>query len=178
LGVDISLDIAQNILTSIVVETNSFRLPHVRSFTFEVCARLLGKDLDFAKLTDMVYWSKTKETVILSGICLSRCKFRKEGRLVWSIVKQKDFQKIAGEDEDVDAVADDLRTIKTVQLSVLFREKTRERLRVSLRSKGEINVAHLAERFGGGGHFDCAGCFIPNTPGSIRDFLEKAESLL
>ncbi len=126
----------------------------------------------------MVYWSKTKEAALLSGICLARCRFRRNGRLVWSIVTKEDFARIHGEDEDVDSVADEMRRIKTVRIAVLFREKPRGMLRVSVCSKGEINVSRLAEEFGGGGHFDYAGCFVPHTRVSIEEFLRRAEKLL
>ncbi|MDD4980809.1 MAG: DHH family phosphoesterase [Candidatus Omnitrophica bacterium] len=178
MNVGIGVDIAQNILTSIIVETNAFRLPDTRPFTFRVCADLLEGGLDFYKLTDMIYWSRPKESVILSGICLSRCKFIKNGEIVWSVVRKKDFKTTKGQDEDVDSVAEQMRAIGSVKIAVFFREKNNGRLRVSIRSKGGINAAALARHYGGGGHFDIAGCFIRNSHGSMRDFLRLAETLL
>lgn len=178
LGAPLTKDIAQNILTSLIVETNSFRLPGTRGFTFRICAELMNTGVDFHKLTEMVYWSREKEAVILSGIGLSRCKFLKQGRLVWSLVRIADFQKYKGSGEDVDAVADEMRAIKGVQVAVLFREQSRKVLRVSLRSKGNFNVALLAARFGGGGHFDSAGCLIPSGVDSVRHFLREAEKCI
>ncbi|MDP8262705.1 MAG: DHH family phosphoesterase [Candidatus Ancaeobacter aquaticus] len=178
LNIKITCDIAQNILTSIIVETNSFSLPTTNSSTFRVSAELLETGLDFYKLTDMVYWSRTREVALLSGICLARCAFLKCGKIAWSIVRAEDFKRIKGKDEDVDAVADEMRSIKGVKISVLFREKGRGLLRVSLRSKGKINVAHLAELFGGGGHADVAGCYISNRPSLIQNLLKQAAKLV
>lgn len=178
LGVDITSRIAQNILTSIIVETNSFKLPNIRSFTFDVCAELMKKNIDFYHLADKVYWSITRESTVLSGICLSRCKFLKNGKIAWSIVRKKDFYKTKGKDEDVDAVANQIRSIKGVKIAVLFREKDKKQLRVSLRSKGKINVASVTEAYGGGGHFDIAGCYIPNNSKSVRKFLNLTKNLL
>lgn len=178
LKVTITQDVAKNILTSIIVETNSFRLPHVRIKTFQICAQLLKTGVDFYHLTEMVYWSKTKQSLVLSGICLSRCQFLVNGELVWSIIRKKDFDAVSGKDEDVDPVADEMRAMKGVRISVLFREKSNGYLRVSLRSKGHVNVAKLAEEYDGGGHFDVAGCFVSNNQGSIEEFLQKAKRLL
>lgn len=177
-GTDINSNVAQNILTSIIVETNSFRLPGVRPLTFEICARLLEIVDDFSKLTDMVYWIRRRASVILSGICLSRCRFLKGDKVAWSIVRQEDFRKARGRDEDVDAVAGEMISISDVKIAVLFREKDGKSLRVSLRSKGAINVASLAEAYGGGGHFDIAGCSIPNNRASINRLLKMSEKLL
>lgn len=178
LGVPVVKGIAQNLLTSIVVETDSFKLPGVTPETFRLCAELVNADVDFYALVDMVFWSKTKELALLSGLCMSRCKFLENNSLVWSIVKQTDFESVGGSDEDVDAVADDMRAIRPVRIAVLFREKKDGTFRVSLRSKSNINVAALAEKYKGGGHFDVAGCSIPNTNEAIKDFLTKAKGLL
>lgn len=170
--------IAQNILTSLIVETSSFRLPNIRPFTFEVCTEMVKTGVDFYSLVDMVFWSHPREVAVLSGICLSRCKFLKGGRLVWSTVKKKDFEEVKGKDEDVDGVADDMRAIKDVVIAIFFREKDRNVLRVSLRSKGGINVALLAADYDGGGHSDVAGCRIPNTEGAVQELLSRAKRLL
>ncbi len=171
LDIKITKDIAENLLTSIVVETNSFRLNNVRPATFRLCAQLLKSDVDFSKLVDLMYWSKTKESIILSGLCLARCKFLANDRLVWSIIRLKDYVKVKGRDYDVDAVINEMRAIRGVEVAVLFREQNKEMLRVSLRSKGEINIANIAEKYGGGGHFDTAGCYIPNNTKSIKEVL-------
>lgn len=178
LGIDISERIAENLLTSIIVETNSFRLPTVRKATFDVCGQLVKIGVNYPELADKVYWSKTRQSVLLTGICLERCKFLKENKIAWSIVRKKDFKKVKGKDEDVDAVADEIRAIKDVKVVVLFREKERGKLRVSLRSKGRINVAGVAESFGGGGHFDVAGCTIENKDATIDKFLVSIENII
>lgn len=178
LNIDITKNIARNILTSIIVETNSFRLPSVRPFTFRVCDRLLGMGVDYHNLSETVYWSKTKEAAILSGFCISNLRFMKNGKIAWSVVTRKDFSRIGGSDEDVDSVPNDILSIETVEIAILFREESSGLLRTSLRSKGGINVAHLAYKYNGGGHFDCAGCLIANKKSSIQKFLKAAAGLL
>ncbi len=178
LKIGIDRDMAENLLTSIIVETNSFRLPTVRPLTFEICKELIKKGVDFYKLVDMVFWSRTKESAILTGICLTRCKFVEDNRLAWSIIRKKDFDLIKGEDEDIDGAADEIRSIQGVEIVVLFREKSDRTLRVSLRSKDKINIASIAEYYKGGGHFDIAGCSIPNNQKSIRNLLAMARGLL
>jgi phosphoesterase RecJ-like protein len=176
--ISITKDIAQNILTSIIVETNSFRLPNIRPLTFEICAELVDIGVNFYKLVETVFWSRSKAASALLGICLSRCRFLKEEQMVWSVIKKEDFDKVGGKDEDLDPVVDEMRSISKVKVAVLFRERRGNIFRVSLRSKGRINVAALAERYKGGGHYDAAGCYIKNTDGSIREFLKAAESLI
>ncbi|MFH1877597.1 MAG: bifunctional oligoribonuclease/PAP phosphatase NrnA [Candidatus Omnitrophota bacterium] len=178
LKIEITRDIAQNILTSLIVETNSFRLPNVRPFTFKVCAEMVKTGIDFYRLVDMVFWSHSREVAVLSGICMARCCFLNGGRLAWSIVRREDFKKVKGKDEDVDALPDEIRAIEGVDIVIFFREKSQGRLRVSLRSKGNINIARLAGIYGGGGHADVAGCIIPNTRKAVKEMISRAQKLL
>jgi len=96
---------------------------------------------------------------------------------VWSIIRKNDFVKYKGKDEDVDPVPDEMRSIRGVSIAILFREKNKKHLRVSLRSRRKVNVALLAEMYGGGGHFDVAGCVIQNIPTVIKAFIHDAELL-
>ncbi|MFZ5800945.1 MAG: DHH family phosphoesterase, partial [Candidatus Omnitrophota bacterium] len=169
---------AENLLTAIVTETSAFRLPQVDSHTFGVCARLMRSGLNYQKITQRYYWQQSVPRLRLSGLCFSRIKEEAGGRLIWSQVLRKDFRRLKGKQEDVDAVADELRAIKKVKIAILFREEPGNKLRVSLRAKGTIDVGVLASQYGGGGHFDVASCIIPRNPYSIRHFINKAAKLL
>ncbi len=178
LRVTLTPEIAKNILTALIVETNSFRLPQVREKTFRICADLMRAGVDFSDLTRLVYWEQRRESVLLTGVCLSRCRFKNRGQVVWSILRDRDFRRAGGKKEDVDAAPDIMRSIRGVKVAVFFREQGAQQLRVSLRSKDRINVAQLARQYGGGGHYDVAGCFIPNNRGTRAELLKKVSALV
>jgi phosphoesterase RecJ-like protein len=138
----------------------------------------MASGMDFNNLSETVYWFKTREGALLSGICMSRMRFLEKERLVWSIVRREDFLKIGGRSEDVDTVANDMLSIKDVKISVFFRENDNGLLKVSLRSKHRLNVGGLAIKYGGGGHFDAAGCSIANTKSAMEKILREAAALL
>jgi len=176
LNIDFTKNISENILTSLIVETNSFRLPSTNSKTFSICAELLKTGVDFSKISETVYWSKSKEAMLLWSLCAKRMKFLENDKIVWSIVRTRDFKKFGASDEDVDPFPNEMLSIKKVQIVLFFREKSNKQLRVSLRSKSQINVALLAARFKGGGHFDTAGFFISNTDSAIKKVLREAKN--
>ena len=176
--VAISKDIATNILTSLLIETNSFRFPSVNKNSFKLAQRLLEHGVDYNEIVNNLFFSTLREVAVLSGICMARCKFANNGKIVWSEIYKDDFKQQRGKDEHVDAVADQMRSIKGVEAAFLFREKNSLWLRVSLRSKNKVNVALLAEAYGGGGHFDVAGCVIKNSQKEINRFLSDAKRLL
>jgi len=172
LKVKITPVIATCLLTSIIVDTGSFRFSNVRSRTFRICADLLERGVDLKYLIEEAYWKKTETTVRLEAFSFRNMRFERNGRVVWSYIKQTDFKRLNGLLADVDGVADDLRAIEGVKVAVLMRESDNGKCRVSLRSAAGINVAKVAEYFGGGGHYNSSGCEMKNTKAN-RDKLLK-----
>ncbi len=178
LDAEITKEIAENIFTSIVVETSSFSLPNIRPLTFEICAQLLKRGVDFPKLSEMVYWSKPRKVSVLIGFCLSKCRFLHNGKIAVSMLRKKDLKKLQARYEDADSVAGELLTVKGVAIVLFFRESSKGYLRVSLRSKYGADVASLAQSYGGGGHFDAAGCRLANTAKMKHRLIDGALMLL
>lgn len=178
LGVRMDRDIGENILTSIIVETNLFRISHPRLLTFAICAEALEAGVDFTRLAGTVYGPRTRAAALLLGHCLLQARTLGKGRVIWSLLRRTDMARLGGRDHDADAIAGELRAIKGVRVAVLFREKDRQTLRVGLRSTGSVDVGKLAQRFGGGGHADIAGCYIPNDVRSMRKIVAAARRLV
>ncbi|KMQ51534.1 phosphoesterase [Chitinispirillum alkaliphilum] len=178
LGVEIDKQIAQNILTSVIVETNSFRLPELRSQTFEICADLLCTGIDFSKITESVYWVNCRETEILGGLCLARCRFLQDGALAISSLRRRDFFKAGAKESHGDPVIEKIRSIHGVKLAVLFRQNKDGDLRVSFRSKDGLDVSALAKQFGGGGHTSAAGCRIRDSRGNRQKIIKASAKFL
>lgn len=172
LKIPINSDMASAMLVSMIVETGSFRLPTVRSETFSICADLISLGVDYYRIVERSYWTRTKEEAALLGLCFSRVKFYKQGKIAYTFVTSRDMQRLGAKDEDVDPIADQIRMLKKVKVVLLFREMKGHQWRVSLRSKGLIDIGRVAEEFGGGGHPDVAGCFLSNNA-VLKDKLVK-----
>ena len=177
LKVEITPAIATCLLTSIIVDTGSFRFTNIRSKTFDICSRLVRKGVDLQHLIEESYWKKTRSVAKLSGYAIMTADFSNTGAVVWSTVYQKDFKRFGAHISDVDAVADDLRSIEGVKVAAVFRETEKKSFRVSLRSKYGINVANVAKNFGGGGHHNSAGCAIRNSEKEKETLLKELEAL-
>jgi phosphoesterase RecJ-like protein len=175
---EISRSMAEAILISLIVETGSFRLPSVNKKTVEFCADLVGRGVNYYSLVQKSYWSRTRSEVYLLGLCLSRIKFYLGGRIAVSFVHAKDLRDFRGREEDIDPVIDQIRTLKSVLVAVFFREMKGRKWRVSLRSKERFNVGRVAELFGGGGHADVAGCYLPRTQRAKSDLMRELMRLI
>jgi len=178
LGVKIDRRMAEAILVSIIVETGSFRLPTVNRKTFLTCADLLGLGLDYYRLVEKSYWCRTPAEARLLGLCFSRIKFYDRGKVAVSSISNADMKRYGGRDEDVDPIADQIRTLKDVRVVMLMRDMDKNRWRVSLRSKGRINVGRVAESFGGGGHTDVAGCYMKKSDQDKARLIRQLRALV
>lgn len=178
LKIEITPPIATCLMTSIIVDTGAFRFSNIRPKTFEICSRLIKKGVDLQHLIEESYWKKTRTMSRLIGHCMLKTEFSPDGAIAWTTVYQKDFKRFAAKLSDVDAVADELRSIEGVKVAAVFREVEKSRFRVSLRSRHGINVATVARAFGGGGHHNSAGCSLRGSETRRARLLEQLESLV
>ena len=94
----------------------------------------------------------------LLGAALSN--LHREGSLAWIWVTREQMERFDAKEEDCEGLVNYALSIQDVQVAVFFRELPDGRYRISLRSKGEQNVASVAEVFGGGGHACASGCSL------------------
>ncbi len=178
LKVEITPAIATCLLTSIIVDTGSFRFSNIRPETFEICGKLIRKGVDLQHLIEQSYWKQSRAAARLTGQCVMNSEYSDDGKIAWSTVYMKDFKKYGAKVSDVDPVADDMRFIEGVVIAALFRETPKKKFRVSLRSSHGINVAQVAKHFNGGGHHNAAGCLIPGTAKAKQKVLDQLAQLL
>jgi len=163
LKVELTPGIATCLLTSIIIDTGSFRFSNIRAKTFDICGDLIRQGVDLQHLIEESYWKRSAASAKLSGFCLMRTELSESCELAWSTVYQKDFERFKAKLADADSVADDLRSIEGVKIAVLFRETPAGHFRASLRSRHGIHIAKVARNFGGGGHHNSAGCMVKSS---------------
>jgi phosphoesterase RecJ-like protein len=159
-GVPISPESATCLYTAVLTDTGMFAFTGTTSDTFGLARELVKCGADPVKIAQQVYFSNPTAKMRLLGAALS--KLHREGPLAWMYVTRNDMDRCGAIDEDCEGMANWAVGIDGVDVAVLFRELAdRRRWRASLRSKGTLNVAEIAERFGGGGHSAAAGCGLP-----------------
>jgi phosphoesterase RecJ-like protein len=94
----------------------------------------------------------------LLGAALSN--LHREGALAWIWVTGEQMDRVGAKEEDCEGLVNYALSIQDVEVAAFFRELPDGRLRVSLRSKGRVNVATVAQQFGGGGHACASGCSL------------------
>jgi len=157
-GVPISPEIATCLYTAVLTDTGSFSFIGTNEHTFSLARELVLFGADPARIAQGVYFSHPTSKMRLLGAALSN--LHREGKVSWMWVTREHMARSEANDEDCEGLVNYALAIEGVEVSIFFRELPDHRYRVSLRSKGDVNVARVAEHFGGGGH-DCAsGCSI------------------
>ncbi len=157
-GVEISSEIATCLYTAVMTDTGSFRFAGTTDRTFALAGELVRCGADPVRCAQDVYFSNPTSKMRLLGSALSTLK--REGRVAWMHVTRAQIDYCGAFDEDAEGLVNYVISIAGVQVAVFFREMPDRRYRVSLRSKGAVDVAAIAESFGGGGHHNASGCSL------------------
>jgi phosphoesterase RecJ-like protein len=157
-GVPISPEIATCLYTAVLTDTGSFMFAGTNEHTFALARELVLAGADPAACARNIYFSHPTSKMRLLGTALSN--LHREGPLAWIWVTREQMDKAGAIDEDCEGLVNYALAIHGVEVAAFFRELSDGRYRVSLRSKGMLNVASVAERFGGGGHECASGCSI------------------
>ena len=156
--VPVDRDIATCLYTGLMTDTGSFMFEGTNEHTFTVARELVLAGADPALCARHIYFGHSTAKMRLLGAALSN--LHREGGLAWIAVTQEEMQRFGAREEDCEGLVNYALSIADVQVAIFFRELPESRYRVSIRSKGEVNVSAVAEYFGGGGHKCASGCSI------------------
>ena len=157
-GVKISAEIATCIYTAVLTDTGSFMFEGTNELTFALARELVLAGADPAHCARNVYFGHSTAKMRLLGAALSN--LHREGSLAWIWVTREQMEHVGAKEEDCEGLVNYALSIHDVEVAAFFRELPDGRFRVSLRSKGQLNVSAIAEQFGGGGHQCASGCAV------------------
>jgi len=159
--VRITPEMATCLYTAVLTDTGSFCYQGTGERTFELAKQLVAAGADPARIAQKVYFANPESKMRLLGQALSNLKRR--GNVMWMFVSQAQMKLCNAREEDCEGLVNYALSIQDVEVATFFRELPDGRFRVSMRSKGALNVAAVAEYFGGGGH-ECASGFSVEGP--------------
>jgi phosphoesterase RecJ-like protein len=145
--------------TALVTDTGLFAYPGTDAATLRLAASLVDAGADPANIARDVYFTNPTSKMRLLGAALNH--LHREGRISWLWVTQSDLEAAGAVEEDCEGIVNYAIGISGVEVAAFLRELPDHRIRMSLRSKnGAVNVAGIAEHFGGGGHENASGCTL------------------
>lgn len=172
----INKQMAECLITGIMTDTGSFSYSCSKPATFNITSRLISTGIDIEKIHRLVYDTYSESRMRLLGHCLSqRLKVIPEFATAYIWLTKDDLEAFDYQPGDTEGVVNYALSIQNISLAALFTERD-DRIRISLRSKGEFSVNELARlHFKGGGHRNAAGA---DSLENMADTLKYFESLL
>jgi phosphoesterase RecJ-like protein len=166
-GAAVTPEMATCLYATILTDTGGFCYGLTQASTFGLAQELVLAGADPIRIAQNVYFSASPSKLLLLGAALSN--LRREGRLAWLWVSHQDMVRSCAAEEDCEGIVNFAVAIAGVEAAAFLRELPERCIRVSLRSKGQVNVAAIAERLGGGGHENAAGCTLDGPLAQAAD---------
>ena len=157
--VTIERGIAEAIFLAIITDTGWFQFSNTRPQTLRTAARLMESGVNTDRMYQILYQSERAERVALQTRAQQSLELLLDRRLAVMRIRKKDFEETHAHVPDTENLINIPLQIATVEVSILITEprEPKEPVRISLRSKGQVDVAKFAEQFGGGGHARASG---------------------
>lgn len=162
LNAKVSYAAAVNLYVAICTDTGSFRYESTRSRTHCIAAKLIAKGVRPHEAARCLYDNVSLPRMKLLQMVLGTLKVYEDGQLAFVHVTREMIEKSGASAQDIEGFVDYPRSLGAVKVAAFIKESGDGKIAVSLRAKGECDVAEVASIFNGGGHRNAAGFHIQN----------------
>jgi phosphoesterase RecJ-like protein len=168
LGVPLSVEMATHIYLTILTDTGGFHYSHISPRTFEICRRCVEAGLDPTAVSRAIYDNNNLGRVRIWGAVLNAMQLSADGRVATLWMDRALAARCGATYDDTEGLINFPLTVKEIAAVVFFKESgpgdpsteasAKADWRISMRSKGDVNVNAIAREYGGGGHTNASGC--------------------
>lgn len=166
--------VAKALYVAILTDTGGFRFSNTRPRTLRIAADLLETGVDAEEIYLEVYAKAPEGRPRLLAEALQTLVVEPEYGLAWVTVPPGSIERHGVSSDDLDGVVEFPRSIEGVRMALLFREIAQGRVKVSLRSVGDVDVAAFAKTYGGGGHTKAAGLSLTGSLAEVQGTVLRA----
>lgn len=169
-GFQIDREIADLLMLGLITDSGNFTHNDVTDKTFETAALLRKYGADVNKINYQMFSRQTKLRALLFGKVINGMRFALSDKLAYIIVPLEYFGNSGVDSSITEGFVDFPLTVDEVEVAVSLLEVKKHKYKISLRSKGKVNVNAVAATFGGGGHVLASGCMLK---GELEEVIEK-----
>lgn len=159
----ISKEAANSMYLGIVHDTGAFKFSCTGKRTMQVVGDLIEKGIDFAKIVNETYYTRTYKQTLVTGFVMENCKLGLDGKVVYAHITPEDMTRFEVTPVELSNVIDTIREVGGTEVA-LFLYPVNGKYKISLRSNYIVDVNAIAKEFGGGGHTRAAGGDTSCTP--------------
>ena len=168
LGVTLTPEIATHVYISILTDTGGFHFSHITSRTFEICRRCVEAGAQPQAIARAIYDGSTMGRLRLMGAVLHDLEFESGGRVAMAHLSLPLLSQTGATHDDSEGLINIPLSVKDILAVAFFKEITPNCYRISMRSKGSVDVNRVAAVFGGGGHHNASGCSLEGPYPEVR----------
>ncbi|MGZ9584591.1 DHH family phosphoesterase [Paenibacillus marinisediminis] len=178
-SIQLDVDVATILYTGLLTDTGGFRYSNTTPHVMAIASKLLAYGVNGNLIADRLLEQMTLAQMKLIQRGLSRLTFSEDNRISWLWITPEDMQETGALNEDLEGLVNYPRNVEGVEVGILFKQLEETRLKVSLRSGEKVNVAAIAQHFGGGGHIRAAGCtLLKPLDEAINEVIEQVKQHL
>lgn len=171
--VDISPDIATNLYTAILTDTGSFHYSNTGADSLKIASELVRCGASPSLIAEQIFESNPPAKIRLFTKAVQTLKLECDGKIGSIFVFRDMLREASANLEHTESFVDFVRAIKGVEVALFYTEMDDLTYKISMRSKGKINVEKIASRYGGGGHVNAAACRIAGNLDYVRSLITK-----
>ena len=168
LKLKIDSEVATVLYLTLVTDTGNFRFSNASAEAFDSAATLVRLGARPEQVSQWVYESQPLASIRLMGEMISSLELHAGGRIATVLLSAEMFARAGADVGNTEGLVDVPRSIAGVEAVGLLRETGANRYKLSLRSRGAVDVEKLARRWGGGGHKNAAGAKLDGPAGEVR----------
>jgi phosphoesterase RecJ-like protein len=177
LQIPLDRNIARALYTSITFDTQLYRYVRNSPVSHLIAAELLRHDINPEEIHRALFGNQTVQKMAFLAKALGEIEYHCEARLAVLRLADADLLTYQMEPDEARDLIDMIMNIDTLEAAVIFREDAKDQYKLSMRSKGKLEVLPVAEAFGGGGHAHAAGAFIKGNYLDLKAKIIKDLSL-
>jgi bifunctional oligoribonuclease and PAP phosphatase NrnA len=176
LGQTVTSQIATCLLTAIISDTGCFLYSNATPRTLRLAAGLVDLGANKDLITEQLYQTRSFSGQKILGRMLDDFVLTDDG-ICYSTVSQALLEEFGATHEDLEDVVGALRAVDHCEVAALLKESPDGTYRLSLRSRGRVNVMEAAKALGGGGHYRAAGATLSGPlPSALSSMLEAVRA--
>ena len=173
----LSKNICEGIYTAVMTDTGSFRYSNTNTKCHEIAIECLNAGVETSKIYQRIYETKPQSSIRLLARVIENISFENDGQLAWFSIDQNMLDASDASSKDVDGFTDFVRSIRGVEVAIMFFELNSKTTRINFRSKGKYVINDIAKFFDGGGHKFASGALAKKELSEIvSEVLEKTKS--
>lgn len=171
----ISKEIATHVYLAVLTDTGSFHFSHISPRTFEAAKRCVEAGADPQWIARTHYDSSSLARIRVFGAVLNAMVIAGGGRVALLHITRNILSEFGATSDDLEGLINFPLTVKEIEAVALLKEVGDADWRVSMRSKGAVDIGAIAKQFGGGGHKNAAGC---STKGDLAGIQKQFGDLM